>query len=65
MTAGFIEDLVGGEGGIRTRQDRLDSVSYRFYNAGIAVDASDAVAPCTRLHPRPSLEPDNTAVDFA
>jgi hypothetical protein len=28
----------------------LDSVSYRFHNARIAVDASDAVAPCTGLH---------------
>ena len=41
---------VGGEGGIRTRQDLLDSVSYRFYVARIAVDASLAVAPCTTLH---------------
>ena len=24
---------IGGEGGIRTRQDPLDSVSYRFHNA--------------------------------
>ena len=40
----------GGEGGIRTRQDHLDSVSYRFYNAGVAGNASDAVAPCTLLH---------------
>ena len=42
----------GGEGGIRTRHDPLDSVSCRFYIAAIAVNASDAVAPCTRLHSR-------------
>ena len=28
----------------------LDSVSCRFHNATVAVDASDAVAPCTWLH---------------
>jgi hypothetical protein len=28
----------------------LDSVTYRFHVAAVAVDASDAVAPCTRLH---------------
>jgi hypothetical protein len=41
-----------GEGGIRTRHDPLDSVSCRFQIAANAVNASDAVAPCTRLHPR-------------
>ena len=55
----------GGEGGIRTRQDPFDSVSYRFYNAAIAVDASGAVAPCTRLPPRPSFEWDTASVAFA
>ena len=40
----------GGEGGIRTPQDPLDSVSYRFHNAGIAMNATVAVAPCTLLH---------------
>ena len=40
----------GGEGGIRTRQDPLDSVSCRFYIAAVAVNASVAVAPCTPLH---------------
>ena len=43
-----------GEGGIRTHHDPLDSVSYRFRIARVAVNASDAVAPCTRLHPRPT-----------
>jgi hypothetical protein len=43
---------IGGEGGIRTRRDSLDSVSSRFHVATIAVDASIAVAPCTLLHPR-------------
>jgi hypothetical protein len=43
----------GGEGGIRTRQDPLDSVSYRFHNARAAVDASNAVAPCPLL---PAIE---------
>src|SRR6185503_12643589 len=42
---------VGGEGGIRTRQDSLESVSYRFYNSGLAADARLAVAPCCPLHP--------------
>jgi hypothetical protein len=41
---------IGGEGGIRTPQEPLDSVSYRFYIPRITVDASDAVAPCTLLH---------------
>jgi hypothetical protein len=40
-----------GEGGIRTHHDSLDSVSCRFYIAAVAVNARDAVAPCTRLHP--------------
>src|SRR5262245_51793698 len=39
----------GGEGGIRTLSGPLDSVSYRFYNADIAVNAGDAVAPCPLL----------------
>ena len=33
------------------------TVSYRFYNARIAVDASPAVAPCTTLHARSSGRP--------
>jgi hypothetical protein len=37
---------LAGEGGIRTQQDSLDSVSYRFYNANVAVNARNAVAPC-------------------
>ena len=45
----------GGEGGIRTRQDPLDSVSYRFYIARIAVNARDAVAPCPLLPARSGL----------
>ena len=32
---------------LRTPQDPLDSVSYRFHNARVAVNASDAVGPCT------------------
>jgi hypothetical protein len=43
---------IGGEGGIRTRQDHLESVTYRFHNATDAVNASDAAAPCTWLHQR-------------
>ena len=41
----------GGEGGIRTRQDPLEPVCYRFYNADVTVNASVAwrLAPdCTR-----------------
>src|SRR4029077_18905712 len=41
-----------GEGGIRTRQDPVDSVTYRFYDDSITVNASVAVAPCTLLHAR-------------
>ena len=37
-------------GGIRTHHDRLDSVSCRFYVAAVAVNSSDAVAPCTGLY---------------
>jgi len=33
------------------------TVSYGFYNARIAVDASPAVAPCTTLHARSSDRP--------
>jgi hypothetical protein len=50
-----------GEGGIRTRHDPLDSVSCRFYIAAVAVIASDAAAPCTRLHPHPSVVAQNDA----
>ncbi|MPY87560.1 MAG: transcription elongation factor GreB [Luteitalea sp.] len=46
------EVRAGGEGGIRTRHDPLDSVSYRFYVTRVAVDASGAVAPCTGSHRR-------------
>src|SRR5262249_46837393 len=42
----------GEEGGIRTLSSRLNSVSYRFKIANVAVNASDAVAPCTLLHAR-------------
>jgi len=48
----LLEMWVFGEGGIRTPHDRLDSVSCRFYIAANAVNANDAVAPCTRLHPQ-------------
>ena len=40
----------GGEGGIRTLSGPLESASYRFHSARVAVNASDAVAPCTWLH---------------
>jgi hypothetical protein len=43
------KDLFGGENGIRTPQDPLDSVTYRFYIARIAVNARDTVAPCPEL----------------
>jgi hypothetical protein len=49
----YCNNLDGGEGGIRTRHDPLESVTYRFHNARVAVNASDAVAPCTLLHARP------------
>ena len=41
--------VFGGEGGIRTRQDRLESVTYKNRVAAIAMNASDAVAPCPPL----------------
>jgi hypothetical protein len=45
----FLMTWNGGEGGIRTRQGSLESVSYRFYIADDAAGASDAVAPCPLL----------------
>ncbi len=42
--------FIGGKGGIRTHVIPCRSVSYRFYNASAAVEAGDAVAPCTLLH---------------
>lgn len=42
-------DLSGAPFGIRTRQHPLDSASYRFYNAAVTANASDAVAPCPLL----------------
>jgi hypothetical protein len=56
----------GGEGGIRTRQDLVDSVSCRFHIASVAVNAGGAVAPCTPLHAQPrfdsaALVPNHTA----
>ena len=52
----------GGEGGIRTLSARLDSVSYRFCNATIAVNAVVAEAPCTRLHHGSPREANPTVV---
>jgi hypothetical protein len=43
---------VGGGSGIRTPAPPVDSVSYRFHNAGVAVNANDAVAPCPLLPAR-------------
>jgi hypothetical protein len=45
----------GGERGIRTQEDFLNSVSCRFHNAAVAKNARVAVAPCTLLHARPRL----------
>jgi len=57
---------VGGEGGIRTQQYLLDSVTYRVHKARVAANASVAVAPCTLLHARPELGGDgNGALVFA
>jgi hypothetical protein len=39
----------GGEGGIRTLSAPVESVTYRFQLAGVAVDASDAAGPCSIL----------------
>ena len=50
QTASF-KAFSGGEGGIRTLSRPLESVTYRFYNAAIAMNASIAAAPCTWLHP--------------
>ena len=43
------ESSFGGESGIRTPAPPVDSVTCRVHNAGDAVDASDAVAPCPRI----------------
>ena len=56
-TASHTEFLTLPEGGIRTRQDSLDSVSCRFHVADNAADAIDPVAPCTLLHAQPSSVP--------
>ena len=45
---------VGGEGGIRTLSGSLESVTYRNHVAGVARNASVAVAPCALLHARPN-----------
>jgi len=45
-----------GEGGIRTRQDSLDSATYGLHVAVIAVNAVDAVAACTLLQSRPNVD---------
>jgi len=50
-----INGNVGGESGIRTLALPLDCASCRFHNARVAVDANDAVAPCTGLHRKASL----------
>jgi hypothetical protein len=39
----------GGESGIRTFPDPMESVTYRFHEATVAVNASVAVAHCTPL----------------
>ena len=46
----------GGEGGIRTHQDHLESVTYRNHVAAIAMNAAAAVAHCPPL-PADSLCP--------
>jgi hypothetical protein len=50
----LVRRRTGGESGIRTHGPPLDSASCRFHNATLAVNASDAVAPCTGLHRRGS-----------
>ena len=46
----YLRIIIGGESGIRSLAPLLESVSYRFHNATVAVNASDAVAHCTPLH---------------
>jgi hypothetical protein len=46
----LLRDLIGGERGIRTLAVLLESASYRFCNARVAIAAGVAVAPCTLLH---------------
>jgi hypothetical protein len=41
--------MIGGEGGIRTLSLPVESVTYRFQIARVAVDAGDAVGPCSIL----------------
>ena len=40
---------IGGEGGIRTLTPLMESVTYKFYSASVAVDAADAAAHCPLL----------------
>ena len=42
----------------------MESVSCRFHDAAVALNTSDAVAPCTLLHARPSLEVTVTTLLF-
>jgi hypothetical protein len=43
------KDLFGGEGGIRTQSAPVESVTYRFQIASVAVKARVAVGPCSFL----------------
>src|SRR5713226_8336981 len=55
----------GGEGGIRTRHDPLDSVSCRIHNADVASNAMVAVAPCTLSHANALVASRSSAVVYA
>jgi hypothetical protein len=52
---------VGGDGGIRTRQDSVDSVSCRLDVASIAVNARVTVAPCTPFEKKKHEKRDHIA----
>jgi len=44
------EAQVGGDDGIRTNREPVDSATYTFHNAGVVTNTSVAVAPCTLWH---------------
>src|SRR5580704_18644993 len=46
----FVSTSYGGEGGIRTKHDPVDSVTCRIHNADVARNAMAAVAPCMLSH---------------
>jgi hypothetical protein len=59
----LMERGTGGKSGIRTLAAPLDSVSCRFHNARVAVDARIAVAPCPLLPAGPRSQTRHIVAD--